>query len=325
MGWTSASGPKCSAVTWKTNPRIMLASPASQIGRRASRKISQISKPVVWAAACAPSRWHTDEVAVHRLATMASGIALSMRPAHHLRQQITGAADAGIEVVEEAVDGQPLGLDGGAQILLQLQALPGELTAGGAAGAPVMVGLPDLRHPVLVAQYHGHFLEVEAEQGLELADPRHPGKVVLRVAAQPPWRAATRREQANLLVIPERALGHSGTLRRGTDAQQVPAVGGRLSPGPGRLGAGRGGRRGRAACGTRAPCRPHLDQPAPCDGPSSGALLVPAGRAWPLLAWASAAAGVRRGRSADSSRPTMAADSAAPTASSSSSGALECT
>src|ERR1700689_771562 len=103
----------------------MLASPASQIGRRARRKRSQTSKPVVWAAFCAPMRWQTDDVAVHKLATRASGIALSMRTASHLRQQITGTADAGVEVVEETVDGQPLGLAGGPQILLQLQALPG--------------------------------------------------------------------------------------------------------------------------------------------------------------------------------------------------------
>src|SRR5260221_12308062 len=36
MGCTRASGPKRRALIWNTNPRIMLAMPASQTGRRAS-------------------------------------------------------------------------------------------------------------------------------------------------------------------------------------------------------------------------------------------------------------------------------------------------
>ena len=75
MGWTSASGPKRSAVTWNANPAIMLAIPASQTGRRASRKSSAGSNPSgsAWPT---PSRWHSEEVAVHPLAASASAIAL---------------------------------------------------------------------------------------------------------------------------------------------------------------------------------------------------------------------------------------------------------
>ena len=77
MGWTKARSPKCSAMSWKTNPRIMLAMPSSQIGRRARRKMSHTSKPVVWLS-LAPLRWHSDEVAVHKHAATASRIALSI-------------------------------------------------------------------------------------------------------------------------------------------------------------------------------------------------------------------------------------------------------
>jgi hypothetical protein len=70
-------------------------------------------------------------------------------------------------------------------IVLQPQALPDELTALGVAGVLVQVGPLDLGHPVLVAQHDGDLVEVEAEQDLELADARHPGQVVLRVAAHP--------------------------------------------------------------------------------------------------------------------------------------------
>src|ERR1700683_4779113 len=82
MGWTSASAPKCNAASWNANPRIMLASPASQIGRRASRKMSQMSTPAApgLLAFLAPRRWHTEDVAVQKLAARASGIALSIFP-----------------------------------------------------------------------------------------------------------------------------------------------------------------------------------------------------------------------------------------------------
>ena len=80
MGWTRASAPKCSAVSWKTNPRIMLATPSSQIGRRARRNTSQTSKPAV-SLLLAPMRWHTEAVAVQKLAATASRIAFSISTA----------------------------------------------------------------------------------------------------------------------------------------------------------------------------------------------------------------------------------------------------
>src|SRR5271166_238795 len=57
----------------------MLATPSSQTGRRARRKTSQTSKPVV-SLLLAPRRWHTEAVAVHKLAAMASRIAFSTSP-----------------------------------------------------------------------------------------------------------------------------------------------------------------------------------------------------------------------------------------------------
>jgi hypothetical protein len=77
MGWTKARAPKCRAVSWKTNPPIMLAMPSSQTGRRARRNMSRASKPVVWML-LAPMRWHTEDVAVQRLAATASKIAVSI-------------------------------------------------------------------------------------------------------------------------------------------------------------------------------------------------------------------------------------------------------
>src|SRR5271156_2203925 len=88
MGWTSASAPKCNAASWNANPRIMLANPASQIGRRASRKMSQMSTPAApgLLAFLAPRRWHTEDVAVQKLAARASKIALSIFPHSASRQ-----------------------------------------------------------------------------------------------------------------------------------------------------------------------------------------------------------------------------------------------
>ena len=77
MGWTSASGPNRRALIWKTKPRIMLATPSSQTGRRARRRTSQTSKPAVsWLLA--PKRWQTDAVAVQKLAAVASRTAFSI-------------------------------------------------------------------------------------------------------------------------------------------------------------------------------------------------------------------------------------------------------
>src|SRR5271155_278382 len=77
MGWTRAKPPKCRAVSWNTNPKIMLAMPSTQTGWRARRNTSRTSKPAV-SVLLAPLRWHTDAVAVHNLAAAASTIALSI-------------------------------------------------------------------------------------------------------------------------------------------------------------------------------------------------------------------------------------------------------
>jgi hypothetical protein len=72
MGWTRASAPYRSAVTWNTNPPIMLAMPRSQTGRRARRKISRTSNPPVVCTLLAPWRWAIEAVAVQKLAATAS-------------------------------------------------------------------------------------------------------------------------------------------------------------------------------------------------------------------------------------------------------------
>src|SRR5689334_5841578 len=58
-------------------PPIIAAMPSSQTGWRASRTRSRASKPAV-SVALAPLRWHSEAVAVHTLAAMASRIALSI-------------------------------------------------------------------------------------------------------------------------------------------------------------------------------------------------------------------------------------------------------
>src|SRR5277367_6350265 len=59
------------------NPPIVAAMPSSQAGWRASRIRSRASKPAV-SLSLAPLRWHTEAVAVHTLAAMASRMALSI-------------------------------------------------------------------------------------------------------------------------------------------------------------------------------------------------------------------------------------------------------
>jgi diguanylate cyclase (GGDEF)-like protein len=97
----------------------------------------------------------------------------------HLREQVTRAGDAGVEVGKEALDGPPLGLDRRPEVAVQVQALVHQFPPLLVAGVLVMVGALDLRNPVLVPQHDGDLIEVEAEQGLQLADPRHPGQVIL--------------------------------------------------------------------------------------------------------------------------------------------------
>ena len=77
MSCTRARSPKRSALSWKMKPRIMLAMPSSQAGWRARRKTSRRSKPAA-GLLLATLRWHTEDVAVHRLAVTASRIAFSM-------------------------------------------------------------------------------------------------------------------------------------------------------------------------------------------------------------------------------------------------------
>ncbi len=72
MGWTMASGPYRSAISWKPNPPIMLTMPRSHIGRRARLSISRASNPPVVCTLFAPWRCASDAVAVHKLAASAS-------------------------------------------------------------------------------------------------------------------------------------------------------------------------------------------------------------------------------------------------------------
>ena len=60
----------------------MLATPSSQTGCRASRNTSQISKPAV-SLLLAPIRWHTEAVAVQKLARTANKIAFSITGSEH--------------------------------------------------------------------------------------------------------------------------------------------------------------------------------------------------------------------------------------------------
>jgi alkanesulfonate monooxygenase SsuD/methylene tetrahydromethanopterin reductase-like flavin-dependent oxidoreductase (luciferase family) len=122
----------------------------------------------------------------------------------HLAEQVARARNAGVQVGEEAVDSLPLGLDGDPEFLLQPQAFRGQPPAVSRAGVLVPPGLLDLREPVFVAQDDGDLVEVQPEQGLQLPDARHPGQVVLGVAAHAAGRAGAGGEQADLLVIAER-------------------------------------------------------------------------------------------------------------------------
>ena len=122
----------------------------------------------------------------------------------HLVEQVARAGNAGVQVGEETVDSLPLGLDGDPEFLLQPQAFRGQPQALGRAGVLVPPGLLDLREPVFVAQDDGDLVEVQPEQGLQLPDARHPGQVVLGVAAHAAGRAGAGGEQADLLVIAER-------------------------------------------------------------------------------------------------------------------------
>jgi len=59
-------------------PKIMLAKPPLQSGRRARRSKRYMSNLGI-ASWPAPKRWHTDDVAMQKPAAMASRTALSMR------------------------------------------------------------------------------------------------------------------------------------------------------------------------------------------------------------------------------------------------------
>src|SRR6185437_15440740 len=158
----------------------------------------------------------------------------------------------------------------------------------GVAGALVPVGQPDLGQPVLVAQHQRDLLEVQAEQGLQLTDPRHPGQVVGRVPAHAAGRGAGRDQQADLLVIAQRPGGHPGPGGRLADAQQ-PLARGRAGCRR-RSAAGAGGRAGRGGHGRAAGHRAHPPPPdPPADGrpasplPYSVKLADPVPRPFPML------------------------------------------
>jgi hypothetical protein len=88
----------------------------------------------------------------------------------------------------------------------------------------VQPGPSDLGQPVFVVQDDGDLVEVEAEQGLQLPDAGHPGQVVVGVAARPAGRALAGGEQADLLVVAERAFGDAGPGRRGAYPEKRPGI-----------------------------------------------------------------------------------------------------
>jgi hypothetical protein len=89
-----------------------------------------------------------------------------------------------------------------------------------------MPGVAYLGQPVLIAQHDGDFVEVEREQGLQLADARHPGEIVRRVAAHAAGRAGGRGQQPELLVVAERPFRHPGLGCGGADTEQPFAAAG---------------------------------------------------------------------------------------------------
>ena len=100
--------------------------------------------------------------------------------------------DAGVEIRQEGLQRGPFGLDRGAEVFLQGEALTGQLPALFVTGPLVLIGLPDLRDPVLVAQHQRYLVQVEAEQRLQLHDPFHPGDVAFRIAPQAAGRGTGR-------------------------------------------------------------------------------------------------------------------------------------
>ncbi|HTS97475.1 MAG TPA: hypothetical protein VMI33_12715 [Streptosporangiaceae bacterium] len=132
----------------------------------------------------------------YRLIALDAAPAGLARPDVAAGQQVPGAPDPCLQVGQEAIQGVPLGVDGLAQALQQGQALAGQPQPFLLAGALVLVGPADLSQPVLVAQHDRDLVQVQAEQGLQLADARHPGQVVRRIAAQPARGGAAGDDQA---------------------------------------------------------------------------------------------------------------------------------
>ena len=109
-GLDQGQRPEAQGADLETNLRIMLATPSSQTGRRASRTTSQTSKPVT-SLLLAPMRWHTEAVAVQKLAAKASRIAffrsgrterLRQFATHHLPLE---EAPHGYEIFRDKADG----------------------------------------------------------------------------------------------------------------------------------------------------------------------------------------------------------------------------
>ena len=99
----------------------------------------------------------------------------NLRGFGHLLVDRPRLADAAVQVGQEAFDPRSLGLDRRAQTLLQFQALTDELAPLREAGSLVVIGEPDLRHPVFPAKHQGNLVEIEPQQFLELPDTGDPG------------------------------------------------------------------------------------------------------------------------------------------------------
>src|SRR5271165_6816367 len=129
-------------------------------------------------------------------------------------------------------------------------------------------GGPEGVEPVLGREHGPDLFEVETEELLELPDPGHPGHLRHPVAARAARTVPGGDQQPDLLVVAERAFGHTRPLGHLADAQEPAFSGERAHQEPQgdtlsgvaaplpdrRVGpASRGARRGRPAAGSLTP------------------------------------------------------------------------
>src|SRR6266700_400204 len=197
------------------NPKVWPGGTEKLTPRTASSSSNRLTRPSAWMAA-APC--------LEPLLIRISGSVVRRHQRVQLALHLAVALPPGVQVLEELDEAGHLGLDAGAKSGVVPHRLGQDLGAALRRPAGQPLGAKR-RQPVLDADDLQDLVEIETHHLLQLADVLQARDVVVGVAPRAAWRASGGVQQAELLVVAQRAAGDAHAGGRLADPELAGALG----------------------------------------------------------------------------------------------------